>query len=69
MTRQTPLMKSPRSECGCPMAVNSALVCTTVCTGVDSGEENSSAAPAAIRSRDLSITSPALYQQAIPVPS
>ena len=33
---------------------------------VDSGEENSSAAPAGIRTRNLSITSPALYQQAIP---
>ena len=35
---------------------------------VSSGEENSPAAPAAIRSRNLSITSPALYQQAIPGP-
>ena len=31
---------------------------------VNSGEENSSAAPARIQTRDLSITSPALYQQA-----
>ena len=31
---------------------------------VDSGEENSPSAPAGIRTRNLSITSPALYQQA-----
>ena len=33
---------------------------------VNSGEENSPAAPAGTRTRNLSITSPALYQQAIP---
>ena len=32
---------------------------------VDSGEENSPAAPAGIRTRNLSITSPAFYQEAI----
>ena len=35
---------------------------------VDSGEENSPAAPAGIRTRNLSIASPALYLQAIPAP-
>ena len=35
---------------------------------VDSGEENSPAAPAEIRTHNLSITSPVLYQQAIPAP-
>ena len=33
---------------------------------VDHGEENSPAAPAGIRTRNVSITSRALYQQAIP---
>ena len=33
---------------------------------VDSGEESSPAAPVGIRTRNLSITSPALYQHAIP---
>ena len=33
---------------------------------VSSGEENSPVAPARIRTRDLSITSPAPYQQAVP---
>ena len=32
---------------------------------VNSGEENSTAAPAEIRTRNLSITSPAFYKQAI----
>ena len=36
---------------------------------VNSGEENVSAAPAGIWTRNLSITSPALYQQAIPAPN
>ena len=35
---------------------------------VDSGEENSPAAHAGIRTRNLSIKSPALYQQAFPKP-
>ena len=34
---------------------------------VSSGEENPPATPAGIRTRNLSITSPALYKQAIPV--
>ena len=33
---------------------------------VNSGEENSPAASAGIQTRNLSITSPALYQQTIP---
>ena len=35
---------------------------------VNAGEENSPAAPAEIRTRNLSITSPVLYQQATPSP-
>ena len=36
---------------------------------VNSGEENSPAAPAGTRTRNLSITSPALYQQVILAPT
>ena len=35
---------------------------------IDPGKENSASAPAGIRTRNLSMTSPALYQQAIAAP-